>query len=106
MSSEQVLPAENIRPVSELRTKLSEIRECAKKAPVVLSHNGKAELIIQDYESYQAQQEQLRDERLLREAEIWDRACGNKRYSLEEVKKSLAQDLKLAQEMGLGNAGA
>lgn len=95
------LPAENIRSISDLRTKLPQIEERAKEAPVILNRNGKPALIVQDYESYQAEQERLRDERLLREAEIWDRARKGQRHSLAEVKAILEQNMKSMQDAGL-----
>lgn len=95
------LPTENIRSISDLRTKLPQIEERAKEAPVILNRNGKPALIVQDYESYQAEQERLRDERLLREAEIWDRARKGQRHSLAEVKAMLEQNMKSMQDAGL-----
>lgn len=100
------LPAENIRSISDLRTKLPQIEECAKNAPVILNRNGKPALIVQDYEAYQEEQKRLRDEQLLREAEIWDRARKGRRHSLEEAKALLAQNMKAMQDAGLCNAKA
>ena len=96
----------SIRPISDLRTHLPEIEEEAKAASVVLNRNGKPALIVTDYELYQQQEQLEREARLLREAEIWDRASGSKSYSLNQVKHFLAQDHALLDEMGLSKKDA
>lgn len=106
LATTSTLPAENIRSISDLRTKLPQIEERAKTAPVILNRNGRPALIVQDYEAYQAEQERLRDERLLREAEIWDRARKGERHSLEDAKALLAQNMKAMADAGLRDAQA
>lgn len=96
----------SIRPISDLRTHLPEIESEAKEGPVVLNRNGKPSLIVSDYESYQLQKRLEQEARLIREAEIWDRASGSKGYSLSQVKQFLAQDRDLLEEMGLSKKDA
>ena len=65
-------PLPEVRPISDLRTRLSEIETYVHETqqPLVLTRNGKSSLVILDSEVYD---EQLRTQRALlklREAEI------------------------------------
>ena len=95
----------DIRPISDLRTKLGEIEASARESggPVVLVRNGTPSLVVFDSEAYNRRVEEERHVRKLREAEI------EARYRSETV--SLADsrarvDALLASIDGLGAADA
>lgn len=86
-----------IRPISDLRTHLTEIESIAKetKEPVVLTRNGSPSLVVMDSDAYNEQVQMERHIRKLREAEI-DYKYNKKMYTLEESKEHLA---KLAKKL-------
>ncbi|MDO4502536.1 MAG: type II toxin-antitoxin system Phd/YefM family antitoxin [Coriobacteriia bacterium] len=96
-----------IRPISDLRTRLPEIESAvAEGASVVMNRNGKPVLLIQDYASAMRDRELERHAQKLREAEIWDRACGSARASLDDVLAVLSSDRDEFSRSGLGGAHA
>lgn len=62
----------SIRPISDLRTKLSELEQLAKETgePIIMTKNGAPSLVLMDSEAYNASLQHMRAVRKLREAEI------------------------------------
>ena len=96
-------PIFQTRPISDLRTHLSEIEEQARETgePIVLTRNGKASLVVIDSEVYNQQRELERIRLKLREAEI-EAKHNPKTYTLEEVKARMKRNFELLAEMGYG----
>lgn len=88
-------PLMEIRPISDLRTKLNEIESVAKetKEPVVLTRNGSPSLVVMDADAYNEQAQLERHIRKLREAEI-EAHYNPKTYTLEESKADMAKFIK------------
>ena len=51
------LPVPTIRPISDLRTDLNDVCECARttQQPIFMTKNGKASLVVIDCEAYEQQ---------------------------------------------------
>ena len=82
-----------VRPISDLRTRLNEIEESAQAgAQIVMNRNGKPVLLVQDYQTAMRERELERHRQKIREAEIWDRAVGGVRVSLQDVVAALESD--------------
>lgn len=66
---------ENIRPITDLRTKQGELCALATESrqPVVLTKNGVAAYLLFDRSAYEAQERTRRVQMALREAEIEER---------------------------------
>lgn len=101
------LESTQIRPISDLRTRLPEIeRAVANGSSVVMNRNGKPVLLVQSFEAVMREREEERHRQKIREAEIWDRACGSARTSLADVQALLKSDLAEFKAAGLGIAHA
>ena len=66
---------ENIRPITDLRTKQAELCALATETrePVILTKNGVAAYLLFDRKAYEAQEHAKRVQMALREAEIEER---------------------------------
>lgn len=74
-----------IRPLSDLKNKLSEIVEvCREGEPVYITKNGRGCLVVMSQEQYDEQQALLEVYDKLLEAEL-EEARGGKSATLEEV---------------------
>jgi len=84
-----------IRPISDLRTKLNDVcAEAAKTAaPIFMTKNGSAELVVLSAEAYEEQQQHLCLAAKVQEAEIEAR-YNTKRYSQAELDEELDIILK------------
>lgn len=87
----------NIRPSAAIRQNYNEIAEqCRKTAePVFLTKNGEGDLVVMDIETYNRREKmlKLRDELLAVE---YDRMCGSKGYSVDEVAAMMRNAIKEA----------
>jgi len=73
----------NIRPISDLRTKLHEIEEIVKSGEaVVLTKNGRGSMVVMDFNDYYDFHDEI--ERKLEEADR-EAAATTVRYTLDEV---------------------
>lgn len=83
-------PIPSTRPVSDLRTHLSEIEQSTKETgePIILTRNGKPSLLVFDFASYNNQAATERHIQKLRESEIEERYRSDS-YSLEQSKDRL-----------------
>ena len=65
-------PLPNTRPISDLRTHLTDIEEEARdtKQPIVLTRNGSPSLVVMDCEAYNERIQRERHLAKLREAQI------------------------------------
>lgn len=81
-----------IRPISDLRTRLNEIEEEARESgrPVVLTRNGTATLVVLDSSAFDEHLRHERAVRKLREAEI-EAKYVSESYSHEEVRARTQQ---------------
>ena len=79
------------RPISDLRTHLSEIESEAKETgePIVLVRNGSPALLVMDCAAYNQAVQRERHIRKLREAEIEAR-YREESYSLSDSKRRIA----------------
>ena len=76
----------NIRPVSDLRNRFSEVEEdvLSKGEPVFLTKNGEGDLVVMDIDTYNRREKMLKlREELLAVEE--DRLHGSEGYSIDEV---------------------
>ena len=65
-------PIPHMRPISDLRTQLSEIEELAESTgePIVLTRNGMPKLVVFDSNAYNERLERERHVQKLREADL------------------------------------
>ena len=84
----------NIRPVSDLRNKFTEISETVHETqqPVFLTKNGYADMVVMSSEAYEKMQFESEVYFKLREAEMEARST-NQRYSHKEVMSELRKQL-------------
>ena len=90
-------PVPAIRPISDLRTDLSDVCECARDSqqPIFMTKTGKASLVVMDCEAYERQRQHERYVLKLREAEIESR-YHPEAVSLDEMDKRVAKVLASA----------
>ena len=75
----------DIRPVSDLRNKFSEIEETVKSGqPVYLTKNGEGDLVVMDIEAFARREKMLKLREELLDIEE-DRLHGAPDYSVDEV---------------------
>lgn len=88
-----------IRPISDLRTKLNEIEVNARESgrPVVLTRNGAATLVVLGSEAFDEHLRHERAVRKLREAEIEAKYVSGS-YSHEKVRGRTQQLLEALRE--------
>lgn len=88
------LPVPTIRPISDLRTDLNDVCECARttQQPIFMTKNGKASLVVIDCEAYEQQRMHDLYVMKLREAEIEARYMPEA-VPLEEVDERVARIL-------------
>ena len=85
-----------IRPITDLRTKCNEVCRLATEtqAPIVLTKNGVDAYVLQDSRAYKREQQQMRVQLALREAEIEERyrpAALSEEESAQRMKAIFAQ---------------
>lgn len=85
----------NIRPVSDLRNKFTEISEAVHESqqPIFLTKNGYADMVVMSSDAYEKMQFESDVYFKLREAELEARTT-NQRYSHKEVMADLRKQLK------------
>jgi len=83
-------PLPDIRPISDLRTKLGEIEATARESgePIVLVRNGTPSLVVMDSDAFNRRLVEERHARKLREAEIEER-YRSETVSLEESRSRI-----------------
>ena len=83
-------PLPDIRPISDLRTKLGEIEAAARESgePIVLVRNGSPSLVVMDSEAFNRKLMEERHVRKLREAEIEER-YRNETVDLDESRSRI-----------------
>ena len=94
------LPVPTIRPISDLRTDLNDVCECARttQQPIFMTKNGKASLVVIDCEAYEQQRMHDLYVMKLREAEIEARYMPET-VTLEEMDERVARILDDAQKV-------
>ena len=94
----------NIRPVSDLRNKFTEISETVHETqqPVFLTKNGYADMVVMSSDAYEKMQFESEVYFKLREAEMEARTT-NQRYSHKDVMSELRKQLeaKVSNEQAL-----
>lgn len=85
------------RPISDLRTHLSEIEAAAKDSaePIVLTRNGKPALVVIDSQAYNERIQRERHIAKLREAEIEEKYRTDS-FTLEASRKRLEEIARYA----------
>ena len=91
----------DIRPISDLRTKLADIEASAKESgePIVLVRNGTPSLVVFDSDAYNRRIEEERHVRMLREAEI-ESHYKSETISLEDSRARISELLRFVSELG------
>lgn len=86
------------RPISDLRTHLSDIERIAKETgePIVLTRNGTHTLIIQDSQAFNQRLQEERHIRKLREAEI-EAKYRTESMSIAQSRERIAEIERLVQ---------
>ena len=94
------LPVPTIRPISDLRTDLNDVCECARttQQPIFMTKNGKASLVVIDCEAYEQQRMHDLYVMTLREAEIEARYMPET-VTLEEMDERVARILDDARKV-------
>ena len=84
-----------IRPVSDLRNKFTEISRTVHEnnEPVILTKNGYGDMVVISYDEYEKMQYNLMIMRELRQAEV-ESETTDTRYSHEEVMNRIHARLK------------
>lgn len=89
-----------IRPISDLRTRLNEIESLARETrePIIMTKNGTASLVVIDSETYDEHLQHERAVRKLREAEIEEK-YRPAAISYDEVKVRVDQLIEAAEHL-------
>ena len=87
-----------VRPISDLRTRLNEIEAEAKETrrPIVLTRNGASSLVVMDSDAFNEGVRHERAVRKLREAEI-EAKYKNETFAHSDVRKRVAAILEAAE---------
>ena len=90
-----------IRPISDLRTRLNDIENLARESrePIIMTKNGTASLIVIDSDAYGEHLHHERAVRKLREAEIEEK-YRPAAVSYDEVKARVDQLIEAAEHLG------
>ncbi|MFI3330101.1 MAG: type II toxin-antitoxin system Phd/YefM family antitoxin [bacterium] len=84
----------NIRPISDLRNKFTEISKTVHETgePIFLTKNGYGDMVVMSMETYKNMQFDIEISTKLREVER-ELKSNSKKYSLEELDKKFSEYL-------------